>query len=101
MRTFDEDRDDHVPGKKSRIGDAVAVFTGPDLLAKLSKYDEDHVFHLSKRWRITIKGGQRLGSSSNPADVIQPTSNFAKKLMNDLSSEAAKEASANASPEDP
>ena len=59
MKTFDENRDDWTPGRRSRIGDAIAVFTGPDLLSKISKYDEDHVFHLSKRWRITIKGGQR------------------------------------------
>ena len=105
MKTFDENRDDWAPGRKSRIGDAIAVFTGPDLLAKVAKYDEDHVFHLSKRWRITIKGGQRHGArpqmgNAGDQSTAQFSANFANDLMRNLSPEAATEASNNSAPAD-
>ena len=102
MKTYDEDREDWIPGRRSRIGDAIAVFGGSDFMSKLSAYKEDHVFHLSKRWRITIKGGQRRGGTSvdgNSPSV--PNSNFAQQLMKDLSSVAAKEASQTSTPVDP
>ena len=74
MKTYDEDREDRTPGRRSRIGDAIAVFGGADFLSKLSAYSEDHVFHLSKRWRITIKGGQRTGgnNAAGPEAPISP-----------------------------
>ena len=86
MKTYDQDREDHVPGRRSRIGDAIAVFGGADFLSKIAAYSEDHVFHLSKRWRITIKGGQRVGSGAATSDdnsrPISPGSLFAAQLMN-------------------
>ena len=101
MKTFTDNRDDWTPGKRSRIGDAIAVFTGPDFLERISRYSKDFVFHLSKRWRITIKGGRRV----NDGDGVQNDANqssaqfsetFARKLMANLSTEAAKEAANNA-----
>ena len=100
MKTFDDNRDDWVPGKRSRIGDAIAVFTGADLLAKIAKYNEDHVFRISKRWRITIKGGQRNSDAIESTSQLAPSSIFAQRLMNDLSAEAANEASKSSAPVD-
>ena len=105
MKTYDEDREDLAPGRRSRIGDAIAVFGGADFLSKIAAYNEDHVFHLSKRWRITIKGGQRNGSAmtndATSSQPISPQSMFAKQLIRDLSSVAAKEASKASAPVDP
>ena len=100
MKTYDEDRDDLAPGRRTRIGDAIAVYGGADFLSKIAAYQEDHVFHLSKRWRITIKGGHRNGATESTDSQISPNSKFAEQLMKNLSSEAAKEASKSASPVD-
>ena len=87
-------------GQRSRIGDYIVVIGGEDILSKIARYPEDHVFHLSKRWRITIKGGRWNGtpgsSDSDPTrshSTASFQSSFASKLMANLSSEAAKEAS--------
>ena len=101
MRTYVDNREDWAPGQRSRIGDAIAVFTGEDLLRKIAKYNEDHIFHLSKRLRITIKGGQRHSDVIDGAAAgMVPNTPFAQQLIKDLSSEAATEASKNASPSD-
>ena len=100
MKTFDDNRDDWVPGQRSRIGDAIAVFTGADLLSKIAKYNEDHVFRLSKRWHITIKGGQRNSDVTDASPQLPTTSNFARQLIQNLSAEAANAASAGSNPVD-
>ena len=101
MRTYVDNREDWVAGQRSRIGDAIAVFAGADLLRKIAKYSEDHIFHLSKRLRITIKGGQRNSDVSNDAAAgFGPNTPFAQQLIKDLSSEAATQASRTASPSD-
>ena len=35
------------------------VISGPELLAKLSIFPENFIFHINQFWRITIKGGNR------------------------------------------
>ena len=97
LKKFDTNREDWSPGKKSRIGDAIAVYTGPELLERISRYSEDFVFKLSKRWKITIKGGRRnadaeLRQNDMESSSATFTTKFARDLMANLSSEAAKEA---------
>ena len=101
LKKFDTNREDWTPGKKSRIGDAIAVYTGPELLERISRYSEDHVFKLSKRWKITIKGGRRnvdAGLQASEASSATFTTNFARDLMANLSEVAAKEAASRSSP---
>ena len=100
MKTFDTNRDDWNPGQRSRIGDAIAVFAGPDLLSKIANFTEDHVFRISKRWRITIKGGHRNSDAADPSHQLAPSSTFAQRLMKNLSAEAANVASENSAPVD-
>ena len=105
MKTFTDNRDDWTPGRRSRIGDAVAVFTGPEFLDRISKYSEDTVFHLSKRWRITIKGGRRVSDGDLQSEAerssAQFSPHFARDLMANLSTEAAKAAANSRAENDP
>ena len=104
MKTFTDNRDDWDPTKqRSRIGDVVAVYTGTEFMERIAKYSEDFVFHLSKRWRITIKGGKRDSDADPPSSGLNHSSaqfstNFARNLMANLSTEAAKEAATRSPP---
>ena len=49
----------NLPGRPDRAGDSILVLGGPHFLEKLSRYPEEFVFHISRRWRFTIKGGPR------------------------------------------
>ena len=56
----------NLPGRPDRAGDAILVLGGHHFLDKLSRYPEEFVFHISRRWRFTIKGGPR-----KPHDVTK------------------------------
>ena len=53
----------------NRIGDTILVVGGEDFLAKLSEFDEDHIFTMNAYWRLTIKGGQRKSLSGNSGQI--------------------------------
>ena len=72
-------------------------------MTRIAKFSEDFVFHLSRRWRITIKGGKRDSDSNVQQDGLglsssaQFSTKFARVLMAILSTESAKEAASRSS----
>ena len=64
-------------------------------MERLKGYSENFVFHVGARWRMTIRGGHRLGQTLSKQDeeaiAKSPTfsSEFSRKLMQRLAEERA------------
>ena len=92
--TFTADRDDRQPGQRSRIGDKIIVLGGNDLMTKIQAFPENFVFHIMERWKITIRGGQRVGDQLTPEELelVRASASFSKDFSEQLISGMAKEA---------
>ena len=98
--TFTADRDDRKPGQRSRIGDKIIVLAGNDIMTKIQAFPENFVFHIMERWKITIRGGHRVGDQLTPEELelIRASASFSRdfseQLMTGMAQEAAEDVAA-------
>ena len=56
--TFTSEGPNHVPGRRSRVGDMIVLIQGSkEFLEGLRPFPEDFRFKLSPAWSLTLKGG--------------------------------------------
>ena len=55
----------HPKGKRSRVGYAIFLFDSPELAEKLRPFREDQQFYFNGGFSMTLKGGDRDGSTLN------------------------------------
>ena len=56
---FTSDPPNHPPGKRSRVGDAIILLDGPDLLERVQQFPADFKFFLNDGFSVTLQGGVR------------------------------------------
>ena len=95
--TFTEDRPDRRPEQRSRIGDKIVVIGGRDIMDKIHPFPENFIFHLTDRWKITIKGGRRVGDELSPddLDLVRGSASFSRSFSEKLIADIAKDAAEN------
>ena len=79
-------------GRRSRIGDAIAMYEGSKALMEgLRGFPEDFRFKVSPTWRLTIRGGIRRGQPRTEAEAADSLelSDFFRTLVMEAGAEEA------------
>ena len=94
--TFNADRDDLAPGRRSRIGDKIIVIGGAGIMSKIQAFPDNFVFHIMERWKITIKGGHRVGEQLTPdeLELVRGSAAFSQGFSEQLMAGMAQDAAA-------
>ena len=68
-------------------------------MSKIQAFPDNFVFHIMERWKITIKGGHRVGQqlTDDELELVRGSAafsrGFSEQLMNGMAQEAAADAS--------
>ena len=90
---FTSDPPNHPPGKRSRVGDAIILLDGPDLLERVQQFPADFKFYLNDGFSITLQGGVRGDDSG-----VQLSAHFRQSVIMGSVAETAKAAAAGVNP---